>query len=437
MGSQISLECRARAGNRPIIIIVGGGYGGVALARELDRSGQFFTMLIDRKDYYLHNIAALRASVEDGFSHKICVPYSKLFLKGNGFFIHGEVTAINDDNITINGYNEPVSFNYCVIATGSSYAFPCKVAEPHSEQAFQRYNRVVQDVKSSTNIVVVGGGPVGVELTGEIGSVYRDKKVYLIHSGKQLIGDQFDNKLSAKLMKQLTEIGVQVILEDRLDLGAELKRDTQNYVKLDKIESLTTAKGRSVYADCFFNCTGVYINSNSWSSTLSDAVDLSSGRLKTDNHLQVINHPKLFAIGDANSMQNAQAFYAGSQAAYLSQYLPKLNVVKTMKPYQPSNSLIMSVPIGKNKGVTQLGSMILGSRLTSIIKGKTLFVGNAYKALNVKLPSDGKFIMDDNQKLSNDEIENLSKQSGLTRKFVEAVMEGFLELPLAEGQQHV
>lgn len=49
-----------------MVAIVGGGYGGVMAAKELDATNEFNVVLIDRKDYFLHNLAGLRAAVDNG-----------------------------------------------------------------------------------------------------------------------------------------------------------------------------------------------------------------------------------------------------------------------------------------------------------------------------------------------------------------------------------
>jgi apoptosis-inducing factor 2 len=86
---------------KPVVLILGGGYGelirssssielsisistlaGIECAKTLDKTGQFFVVLIDRKSYFLHNIAALRATVEPEFAQKIMTPYDRLLTKG-------------------------------------------------------------------------------------------------------------------------------------------------------------------------------------------------------------------------------------------------------------------------------------------------------------------------------------------------------------------
>jgi NADH dehydrogenase FAD-containing subunit len=67
---------------KPVVLIIGGGYGGIQCAKVLDKTGQFFVVLIDRKSYFLHNVAALRATVEHNFARKIVVPYDRLLTRG-------------------------------------------------------------------------------------------------------------------------------------------------------------------------------------------------------------------------------------------------------------------------------------------------------------------------------------------------------------------
>jgi NADH dehydrogenase FAD-containing subunit len=67
---------------KPVVLIVGGGYGGIECAKLLDKTGQFFVVLIDRKSYFLHNVGALRASVQRDFARKIVIPYDRLLKNG-------------------------------------------------------------------------------------------------------------------------------------------------------------------------------------------------------------------------------------------------------------------------------------------------------------------------------------------------------------------
>ena len=56
---------------------------GIECAKLLDKSNDFFVVLIDRKSYFLHNVATLRATVEPEFAEKIMVPYDRLLAHGS------------------------------------------------------------------------------------------------------------------------------------------------------------------------------------------------------------------------------------------------------------------------------------------------------------------------------------------------------------------
>src|ERR1700674_3088554 len=67
-------------GRRPTVVVVGGGYGGVSVAKALDEHVE--VVLVEPKDAFVHNIGALRALVEPAFLPKIFLPYDRLLANG-------------------------------------------------------------------------------------------------------------------------------------------------------------------------------------------------------------------------------------------------------------------------------------------------------------------------------------------------------------------
>jgi NADH dehydrogenase FAD-containing subunit len=163
-----------------VVVIVGGGYAGVRVAKDLDASGSMFrVVLLDRKDYFLNNIAGVPAAVQTGYADSMCIPYDKLFSslpskKNKSTFLQAEVTEIQKDRILVRGQDEPLYFDYCIIATGSSYAFPFKIADTSLGDAQKRFAKLPEYIAQAEHVVVAGGGAVGCEMAGEIATCYNN-----------------------------------------------------------------------------------------------------------------------------------------------------------------------------------------------------------------------------------------------------------------------
>ena len=106
------------------LVIVGGGYGGVQLAVQLDSYCK--VVLIDPKDAFHHNVGALRAIVEPAFIKKTLIPYEEM-LK-NGSFIKDRVVSCNISRKTVTlAGGEEINYDYLGFACGSSVPFPGKL----------------------------------------------------------------------------------------------------------------------------------------------------------------------------------------------------------------------------------------------------------------------------------------------------------------------
>ena len=73
-------------------------------------------------------------------------------------------------------------------------------------------------VAKSNKIVVIGGGPVGVELVGELASDFPDKKVTLMHNREQILDDRLSRKFVKKIQDGMKALKVETILGERVDM---------------------------------------------------------------------------------------------------------------------------------------------------------------------------------------------------------------------------
>jgi NADH dehydrogenase FAD-containing subunit len=110
-----------------------------------------------------------------------------------------------------------IPYSHMIYALGSHLPDPLRTEARTKEQGVNWMRDIQARVKSSREVVLVGGGALGVEFSADIKSVYPDKKVTLIHSRKQLLPN-FHEKVHEVALKRLHELGVDVVLGERLAL---------------------------------------------------------------------------------------------------------------------------------------------------------------------------------------------------------------------------
>jgi len=106
---------------RPTVVVLGGGYAGVQVARPLDDLAD--VVLVEPKDHFVHNVAALRALVDPSWLERIYLPYTALL--GAGRVIQDRVVKADADRVVLASGAELFP-DYLVLATGSGYPFPAK-----------------------------------------------------------------------------------------------------------------------------------------------------------------------------------------------------------------------------------------------------------------------------------------------------------------------
>lgn len=147
--------------------------------------------------------------------------------------------------------------------------------------------------------MIVGGGPTGVELAGEIVVDFPTKKVKLVHRGTRLL-EFISESAGKKVLDWLTARNVEVILGQSVHLDSSSDGSYQ------------TSSGETIVADCHFKCTSEPIGS-SWlkETILKDCLD-DRGRLMVDENLRVKGFKNIFAIGDITDVSVSHPVYAFS-----------------------------------------------------------------------------------------------------------------------------
>jgi len=209
-----------------------------------------------------------------------------------------------------------------------------------------------EKIEQSHDILIIGGGPVGVELAGEIGTDYPEKTVTLVHSQTTLLQPNvFQEKLYTRTQEQLEKLNVKIILNDRIELS-NIKE--VNYIEGRK--TFTTEKSKTkITADLTFVCTGARVNNKSLlHGPLKSKLNPQTGRIIVNNYLQVDGYEHIFAIGDISDKEAKFAYFAGEQAEYVAKLIALL---EKRKPYPKEYQLHVHpgifLSIGRKGGIAQ------------------------------------------------------------------------------------
>jgi NADH dehydrogenase FAD-containing subunit len=160
------------------VVVVGGGHAGTAIARrlstKLDKSSHSLT-LISPRPFLVFRPALVRITVtgDQDLASQALMPYDHLFANGNGKVVIGTVEKVEDQKeggnvVLTNG--EKVFYNVLVLATGSNWNI---VDTPNTQKEVSEWiNENSSNISDANRIVLVGGGAIGVEFSGEIKDIY-------------------------------------------------------------------------------------------------------------------------------------------------------------------------------------------------------------------------------------------------------------------------
>lgn len=367
------------------IVVIGGGYGGVQAAQKLaSKLGKSYQIiLIERKSHFYHNIGGLRALVEEGFEAKVLIPYTHVFDKyGEGKLVHGTVTKLNTNDLTIrkaDGGEENITFKVAVVATGSDYPRPAKFDGKNKDEGINELLRQREALKNAKKVLIIGAGPVGIELTGEILEVYKDKEITLVHGEDNVLSSRFPNKLRDSLTRQLKSLNVNLILNDKVDAQRQNIGDG-----LSKL-TITTEKGQTIESDIQFFVVGAKPNTSLIESLNGSLIDdRHLVKVKPTFQLDLDGYNHIFAIGDITNIPETKlSFRAGMHADIVAKNIVSFLKEKKLQEYKPGKEAIF-VPIGRKggAGLLPISNLVVGPWMVSGIKGKGLFVNQLWKLLN-------------------------------------------------------
>jgi NADH dehydrogenase len=357
------------------VVIVGGGFAGLELAQSLPE-GLFQVVLIDKNNYHQFQPLFYQVAMAGLEPSSIVFPFRKLFQKTKKFFRMAEVKEIFPDKKCLMTNLGIVNYDYLVLAMGAKTHYfgnerleELTIPMKSVSEAISLRNKILEDYENALtcidhdkrqgylNIVIVGGGPTGVELAGALAEMknhilpkdypelnLKEIDIYLIEGNSRLI-KTMSEKASKNAYDYLRRLGVEILLNTHvLDFDGE---------------TVMTKEGNKIQANKVIWAAGII--GNPIKGLNPNAIG-PQGRYEVNEFSQVKGYKNIFAIGDIAQMKGEPypnghpqvAQVAIQQAKTLTKNLILQEEGKEMKSFRYKDLGSMAT-IGRNAAVADIG----------------------------------------------------------------------------------
>jgi NADH:ubiquinone reductase (H+-translocating) len=318
----------------PIVVIVGGGFGGLAAAKAL-KDAPAEIVMIDRENHNLFQPLLYQVATSVLSPGQIGVPIRDLLRRQkNTTVILGEVVGVDKDHKRVFVSNAdrkdvPIPFDYLILATGVTHSYfghdefemfapglkSLADAEAVRNKILTAFELAEAEEDPSTHrdlltFILVGAGPTGVEMAGAIAVMVRgtmksefrridpaSARIVLVDRSSRVLSS-FSEKLSAAAKRRLEDLGVEVKLGQGVD-----RIDADGIV----------VAGERIFSKTVIWTAGVAPSpAGKWLTAETD----HAGRVRIQNDLSLAGHPEIFVIGDTASLdQNGRPLPGVAQVA--------------------------------------------------------------------------------------------------------------------------
>jgi NADH dehydrogenase len=330
----VSVDVAEGAAGKHRVVVVGGGFGGLRAVNGLKRAPVDVT-LVDRQNFHLFQPLAYQVATGALSPAEIAAPLRSVFKRqAHTRVLLAEVTEFDLERraVVLEGFangdrRSTVPYDTLIVAGGSNYSY-------FGHDEWHRYApelksmggaldirrrilsafeaaEVEQDPERRQNwltFVVVGAGPTGVEMAGQIAELARDTlhrdfrsadtrtaRVYLVEAADRVL-TSFPDRLSHKAERALEQLGVTVVLARTVvDVDAESVSLQSTGGDVQRIAARTAVWAAGVRASGLAAALG---------RGAGVGVD-RGGRVAVGPDLTLLGHPEVFAIGDMVTMQRA------------------------------------------------------------------------------------------------------------------------------------
>ncbi|OHE98340.1 hypothetical protein CORC01_06336 [Colletotrichum orchidophilum] len=392
------MEPSTTATSKKLIIILGGSYGGVSTAHYLlkhavpalpDAKG-YKVILVSPSAQVMCRPACPRALISDDMfpQEKLFVDIPGLFKPYGGdnfFFVQGTATDLDHKDRTVSvtskGKNETTVLFYhaLVIATGASTPSPLLGLHEDSESLRKSWAEFRKALSQSKSIVVVGGGPAGVETAGELGEYMNGRRskhpkvpITLVSSTSEIL-PALRPAIARKAERYLAQVGVSVLKGVRMKSVAPAGAGA---AEIATNAAVTLDSGKTIEADIYIPATGMRPNTN----FVNDTLLLPDGRVDTNPLTLRVDQagPRVYAIGDASSFARPAIHNILSAIPVMCANIKRDLLLASTVPetagedrsFKEDVRETQLVPIGKSKGVGAAMGYQLPSFIVWMIKGR-------------------------------------------------------------------
>ena len=362
---------------RPKVVIIGGGFGGLNAAKSL-KHADVDILLIDKTNYHLFQPLLYQVATAALSPGDIATPIRGVLRKQkNATVIMGEVVSIDKENKKVKlALGEEFEFDYLIIAAGSRHSYfgneqweksapglktihdALKIRE-RVLLSFERAERFYDemDVDQYLKFVIVGGGPTGVEIAGAIAEISKKTmlkdfrridtaktEIILVEAGDRVLSS-FGEDLSERAEKELTSLGVTIKLNDRV------REITSDGVHLD---------------DEFIKTPNVIWAAGNVAAPLLESLDTEldkNGRVMVEPDCSVKDNPNIFVIGDAaHNIDHKDKPLPGiapvaiQQGKYVAKLIKNKTEVLHRKPFRYFDKGTMAT-IGRAKAIGRISRL--------------------------------------------------------------------------------
>ena len=366
--------------NKPKVVILGGGFGGLAAARALHKAAD--VTVVDRHNYQTFLPLLYQVSTAGLAADHVAYPIRGALRKTPVKFRMGSPIAIDHKNKEVKlDSSELLKFDHLIVALGSvtaDFGIPGvkeftlgmkTVSEALTIRAeimrrFEDLCRFEDDTKLS--ITVVGGGPTGVEMAGAIAELIRGPlksdqanaaahiNITLIEAGPRLL-PPFAPSLSSRTKKDLEKLGVKVLL------NAAVKEVEHRKIKLKD--------GTTISSEITIWAAGVKGSDAMGQLNLPTVAN----RVAVDPTMQVKNYPNVWALGDiaaaigkdGNTLPMV-APVAIQQGKFIAKQIMRLSKNQKLENFKYLDKGSMAT-IGRNKAIVQVKGLKISGAIAWLI----------------------------------------------------------------------